>query len=676
MIEFAEVAVARIDAAMDRYAERMRFAARFDAVWERLRYASQKGLFHEEDHPRADDGKFGDKGQGQGKKRPATSKPTSKPKPKPAPKTVTYRTSPLYRDRVAPGKPIPAIAHRDTQEGTYHVSTLSGSLAYGSGPSLAAALADLYRIHPYLAHREFEPLDDERAAYWHQQYLPSRGVHPPATERVPHHEIRPARGLATGLHATETVGSGATNEKHAKRLAERWAKKAGIWGPATAEYDKPPEGARVLYCGRLNGLVERLDSQFDAAVDRLRYRNALAERLSLAMDRCLVHRYGERWVTLGGKPNADKGTKHSGGFPALIDEKGNIKASAAGGLQGKHVSEVKGHFDEAKKSPKIADKPVDNLSKNARLNSSEAEKPKPEPRLEGKMEHFNNALKVLQDKENKRETDIQAIDALTAMSEEDKVAIDEYIAQNPEVHSAAVRSRAWRAIKAGGSVSAKLLTATLTIPPAMRVTKANKLAIAIPPEDAKRYAAGKSYNFDNGDGLWTVTGKGEPYNDSSVSGSRAMRWRQYLYVTPNGPLAIQVAKMASGSAATLPKIPASGRSFTRTTDFGSSVYSVGQYIRDKDGKVWVVTAVDSPRRFNEGLSRGKLRDEGYEHTAYARPATEQEIVANKKATKLTELKRQLHILSMPPDDERDRPRIEADRKRVMAELKAMEDGAS
>lgn len=53
-----------------------------------------------------------------------------------------------------------------------------------------------------------------------------------------------------------------------------------------------------------------------------------------------------RWITLGGKEEDDK--KHKGGFPVQIKGNGEIVNSRVGGLQGKNVSEVKGHFDQQK----------------------------------------------------------------------------------------------------------------------------------------------------------------------------------------------------------------------------------------------------------------------------------------------------------------------------------------
>lgn len=63
---------------------------------------------------------------------------------------------------------------------------------------------------------------------------------------------------------------------------------------------------------------------------------------------------GTHWITIGGK--AADGKKHKGGFPVLIGSDGKIVASAAGGLHGKHVSEVKSHFDEKRKGGKAEEK--------------------------------------------------------------------------------------------------------------------------------------------------------------------------------------------------------------------------------------------------------------------------------------------------------------------------------
>lgn len=50
-------------------------------------------------------------------------------------------------------------------------------------------------------------------------------------------------------------------------------------------------------------------------------------------------RYSEKWITIGGKPNPDKGTRHSGGKAVLIDEDGVIQGgNVPKNWQGKHVT--------------------------------------------------------------------------------------------------------------------------------------------------------------------------------------------------------------------------------------------------------------------------------------------------------------------------------------------------
>jgi hypothetical protein len=50
-------------------------------------------------------------------------------------------------------------------------------------------------------------------------------------------------------------------------------------------------------------------------------------------------RYSEKWITIGGKPNPDKGTRHSGGKAVLIDEDGVIQGgNVPKHWQGKHVT--------------------------------------------------------------------------------------------------------------------------------------------------------------------------------------------------------------------------------------------------------------------------------------------------------------------------------------------------
>lgn len=62
----------------------------------------------------------------------------------------------------------------------------------------------------------------------------------------------------------------------------------------------------------------------------------------------------DRWITIGGK-EGEKG-KHEGGFPVLIGSDGEIKESRVGGLHGKKVGEVKGHFDQQKQGKQEPEK--------------------------------------------------------------------------------------------------------------------------------------------------------------------------------------------------------------------------------------------------------------------------------------------------------------------------------
>lgn len=115
------------------------------------------------------------------------------------------------------------------------------------------------------------------------------------------------------------------------------------------------------------------------------------------------------------------------------------------------------------------------------------------------------------------------------------------------------------------------------------------------------------------------------------------------------------------------KIPAGGRMFSKTTDLRGQGYGVGNAIKDRDGKLWIVTDVERPQRFEDGLSMGMGRDDGYEHTAYARPATPEEAKKISFADRRAVLDKELRILSVGPDDERDR---EAHNQRIAAALKA------
>ena len=119
------------------------------------------------------------------------------------------------------------------------------------------------------------------------------------------------------------------------------------------------------------------------------------------------------------------------------------------------------------------------------------------------------------------------------------------------------------------------------------------------------------------------------------------------------------------------KMPAGGRMFTKTTDIRSGGYAVGSRIRDKDGKLWVITAIETPQRFEDGLSFGMGRDDGYEHTAYARPATEQEDAESRKAIRIAELEKQVRILGVGPDDERDRESHDKAMREALDELKSL-----
>ena len=108
------------------------------------------------------------------------------------------------------------------------------------------------------------------------------------------------------------------------------------------------------------------------------------------------------------------------------------------------------------------------------------------------------------------------------------------------------------------------------------------------------------------------------------------------------------------------------RSFRKTTGTSGGGYRVGQLIRDPDGKLWTVTKTGRPVGFSDGLSTGRSADSGYEHTAHARPATDEEA----KAGKIAELR---HKLSLPgPSDDRDQPAHDAERKRWDAELRQIE----
>lgn len=59
------------------------------------------------------------------------------------------------------------------------------------------------------------------------------------------------------------------------------------------------------------------------------------------------------WITIGGKQEGDK--QHAGGFPVKLDKDGNIIAGGPKGLRGKHVSQVKDHFDAVRGGGKEED---------------------------------------------------------------------------------------------------------------------------------------------------------------------------------------------------------------------------------------------------------------------------------------------------------------------------------
>lgn len=83
----------------------------------------------------------------------------------------------------------------------------------------------------------------------------------------------------------------------------------------------------------------------------------------------------ERWVTIGGQK--DEEGKRKGGFPVLIGSDGEIKASAVGGLHGKNVSEVKGHFDAKKQGKQEPEKQEEEKPATANLPQNPAEPPTP-----------------------------------------------------------------------------------------------------------------------------------------------------------------------------------------------------------------------------------------------------------------------------------------------------------
>lgn len=91
---------------------------------------------------------------------------------------------------------------------------------------------------------------------------------------------------------------------------------------------------------------------------------------------------------------------------------------------------------------------------------------------------------------------------------------------------------------------------------------------------------------------------------------------------------------------------------------------VGSMVRSK-GRQYVVESVET-ERVEDGYTLGLPIDDGYRHRLVCSPATREQIVASTAAGRKAELTQQLRSLAV--DDERDRDRIEEERRRIRTEI--------
>lgn len=119
-----------------------------------------------------------------------------------------------------------------------------------------------------------------------------------------------------------------------------------------------------------------------------------------------------------------------------------------------------------------------------------------------------------------------------------------------------------------------------------------------------------------------------------------------------------------------PALQPGERVFSKDTE-SKTGYQVGQMVRDKDGKLWVITHTERPQKFEDGFSMGSRVDDGYSHYAHARPATEKETATADRAARITSLEKELRILGVGPDDERDRAEHDTRYRQVADELASL-----
>jgi hypothetical protein len=115
-----------------------------------------------------------------------------------------------------------------------------------------------------------------------------------------------------------------------------------------------PEMADEASAGNDEAGIERMVGMGLLSAARVNNAARRSVRLRRAM-RMAVEGKEENWVTIGGSPSGK--AKHAGGFPVQLDGDGNIIKGGPKGLRGKHVSEVKKHFDDQRQIQKKFDAP-------------------------------------------------------------------------------------------------------------------------------------------------------------------------------------------------------------------------------------------------------------------------------------------------------------------------------
>lgn len=119
------------------------------------------------------------------------------------------------------------------------------------------------------------------------------------------------------------------------------------------------------------------------------------------------------------------------------------------------------------------------------------------------------------------------------------------------------------------------------------------------------------------------------------------------------------------------ELPAGHERLTFTRTSRDNGFQVGQRVTKKSGDVFIVTHVEKPTRFGDGLSQGRKMDDGYEHGVHARPATPEETAEYRKGKRIEELEKKQRAMAGGPDDERGRERHDAEYAAVTAELQQL-----